>query len=159
MEHLTSLELALQQLRLPVFGQLYARLAQEAQSTPLSYERYLLALAEQELAYRNRQRQQQYLKLARFPVLKELADFEFRRVPSLNQARVLTLAAGHYIRPTAPFLLVEDHEHHDGGPDRHADSSGYQSGVPLRCEEGVRVDPFATGAGSPEGLCRAGRAR
>jgi len=106
MEHPTPLDVALQQLRLPVFGQLYARLAQEAQTTPLSYERYLLALAEQELAYRNRQRQQQYLKLARFPVLKELADFAFRLVPSLNQARVLTLAEGHYIRPAEPILMV-----------------------------------------------------
>jgi DNA replication protein DnaC len=106
MEHPTPLDVALQQLRLPVFGQLYARLAQEAQATPLSYEGYLLALAQQELAYRHRQRQQQYLKLARFPVRKELADFDFRLVPSLNQARVLTLAEGHYIRPAEPILMV-----------------------------------------------------
>jgi len=106
MEHPTPLDVALQQLRLPVFGQLYARLAQEAQASPLSYERYLLALAEQELAYRHRQRQQQYLKLARFPVRKELADFDFRLVPSLNQARVLTLAEGHYIHPAEPILMV-----------------------------------------------------
>ena len=106
MNHPTPLDLALQQLRLPVFGQLYARLAQEAQTTPLSYEGYLLALAEQELAYRHRQRQQQYLKLARFPVFKELADFDFRLLPSLNQARVLTLAEGHYIRSAEPILMV-----------------------------------------------------
>jgi DNA replication protein DnaC len=106
MEHSTPLDVALQQLRLPVFGQLYARLAQEAQATPLSYERYLLALAEQELAYRQRQRQQQYLKLARFPMRKELADFDFRLVPSLNQARVLSLAEGHYIGPAEPILMV-----------------------------------------------------
>lgn len=106
MDHPTPLDVALQQLRLPVFGQLYARLAQEAHTTPLSYEGYLLALAEQELAYRNRQRQQQYLKLARFPILKELADFDFRLVTSLSQARVLTLAAGHYIQAAEPILMV-----------------------------------------------------
>lgn len=106
MDQLTPLDVALQQLRLPVFGQIYARLAQEAQATPLSYEGYLLTLAEQELAYRHRQRQQQYLKLARFPVRKELADFDFRLVPSLNQARVLTLAEGHYIQPAEPILMV-----------------------------------------------------
>ncbi len=106
MEHPTPLDMALQQLRLPVFEQLYARLAQEAQATPLSYERYLLALAEQELAYRQRQRQQQYLKLARFPIRKELADFDFRLIPSLNQARVLSLAEGHYIGPAEPILMV-----------------------------------------------------
>jgi len=106
MNHPTPLDVALQQLRLPVFGQLYARLAQDARTTPLSYEGYLLALAEQELAYRNRQRQQQYIKQARFPILKELADFDFRLVPSLNQARVLTLAEGHYIRPAEPVVMV-----------------------------------------------------
>jgi DNA replication protein DnaC len=106
MDHPTPLDVALQQLRLPVFGQLYARLAQEAHATPLSYEGYLLALAEQELAYRSRQRQQQYLKLARFPVLKELADFDFRLVTSLSQARVLTLAEGHYIQAAEPILMV-----------------------------------------------------
>ena len=63
MNHPSPLDVALQQLRLPVFGQLYARLAQEANARPLSYEGFLLALAEQELAYRDRQRQQQYLKL------------------------------------------------------------------------------------------------
>ncbi len=106
MDHPTALDVALQQLRLPVFGQLYARLAQETHATPLSYEGYLLALAEQELAYRSRQRQQQYLKLARFPVLKELADFDFRLVTSLSQARVLTLAEGHYIQVAEPILMV-----------------------------------------------------
>ena len=106
MSHPSPLDVALQQLRLPVFGQLYARLAQEVHARPLSYEGFLLALAEQELAYRDRQRQQQYLKLARFPVLKELADFDFRLVASLNQARVLTLAEGHYIQKAEPVLLV-----------------------------------------------------
>ncbi|NCC31997.1 MAG: hypothetical protein EOM24_08220 [Chloroflexia bacterium] len=106
MNHLTALDVALQQLRLPIFGQLYATLAQEAQGTPLSYEAYLLSLAEQELTYRDRQRQQQYLKLARFPVRKELADFDFRLVPTLNQARVLTLAEGHSIAQAEPVLLV-----------------------------------------------------
>ena len=37
---------------------------------------------------------------------KELADFDFRLVPSLNQARVLTLAEGYYIRPAEPILMV-----------------------------------------------------
>lgn len=106
MNHPTALDVALQQLRLPIFGQRYARLAQEAQTTPISYAGYLLALAEQELAHRHQVRQQQYLKLARFPVRKEFADFDFRLVPSLNQARVLTLAEGHYIRPAEPILMV-----------------------------------------------------
>ena len=37
MNHPTALDGALQLLRLPVFGQLYAQMAQEAQATPVSY--------------------------------------------------------------------------------------------------------------------------
>ena len=37
------------------------------------------------------------IKAARFPVLKELADFDFSCVPSLNKQRVLELARGGYI--------------------------------------------------------------
>jgi DNA replication protein DnaC len=106
MTHSTPLDVALQQLRLPLFGQLYARLAEEASSNGLSYEGYLLALAEQELAYRDRQRQQQYIKLARFPVLKELADFDFRLLRSLKRASVLSLAEGHYIGAAETVLMI-----------------------------------------------------
>jgi DNA replication protein DnaC len=43
---------------------------------------------------------------ARFPVLKELADFDFSCVPSLNKQRVLELAHGSYLDKAESILLV-----------------------------------------------------
>ena len=138
MNHPTALDGALQLRRLPVFGQLYAQMAQEAQATPVSYEGYLLALAEQELAHRQRIRQQLYLKLARFPVRKAFADFDFRLVPSLNQARVRTLAEGHSIRPAEPILMV-------GHPGLRKSHLATALGV-AACQQGQRVR-FSNAAG------------
>jgi DNA replication protein DnaC len=39
-------------------------------------------------------------------VLKELADFDFACVPSVNKQRVLELAQSDYIRKAEPILLV-----------------------------------------------------
>ena len=40
------------------------------------------------------------------PVLKDLADFDFSAVPSLNKALVLDLARGSYLTKAEPVLLV-----------------------------------------------------
>ncbi len=106
MEPPLLLDTYLTQLRLPTFAQHYQRVATDAAQANLSYERFLLILAEQELAQREHQRQAQRIKAARFPVRKELADFDFSYVPKLNKARVLDLAQGHYIARAEPILLV-----------------------------------------------------
>ena len=100
------LESSLRQLRLPSFLEHYQHLATEAAQANMSYERFLLALAEQELAQRTQQRQSQCIKQARFPVLKELADFDFSAIPSLNRARVVDLARGHYIGQAETLLFI-----------------------------------------------------
>ncbi|NJK33170.1 MAG: alpha-E domain-containing protein [Deltaproteobacteria bacterium] len=92
-----SLDTALRHLKLPAFGQHYARLAEEATAANLSYDRYLQALAEQELAQRDLARQRRCLQQAGFPVLKELADFDWSAIPQLNRARILDLAQGSYL--------------------------------------------------------------
>ncbi|OQA23227.1 MAG: transposase [Chloroflexi bacterium ADurb.Bin360] len=100
------LETQLKTLRLPTFLRYYRQLALEAAQAQHSYERYLLALTEQELAQRESNRQQQCIRAARFPMLKELADFDFSAVPSLNKARILDLAQGQYVQRREPLLLV-----------------------------------------------------
>jgi DNA replication protein DnaC len=50
--------------------------------------------------------QRQRIKAARFPVLKELADFDFSAIPQLNKQRVLDLARGEYIHKAEPILMV-----------------------------------------------------
>lgn len=101
-----ALEVALRQLKLPAFGQHYRRLADEAAAANLSYDRYLQALAEQEVAQRDLARQRRCLQQAGFPVVKEFADFDWAAIPSLNRARVLELAQGAYMERTETVLLV-----------------------------------------------------
>ena len=97
METNLLLDTYLKQLRLPMFLQNYRKLAEEAAQTNHSYDRFLLALAEQEVAQREQNRITRRIKGARFPVLKELADFDFSSISSPNKQRVLELARGAYI--------------------------------------------------------------
>src|SRR5919109_291679 len=96
----------LRRLNLPVFAQHYAQVADEAARANLSYDRFLLLLAEQELAQRDALRQRHCIKAARFPILKELADFDFQAIPTLNRARILELARGHYLATADTILLI-----------------------------------------------------
>jgi DNA replication protein DnaC len=100
------LESHLKSLRLATFRQQYRQVAKDAARNNLSYDHYLLALAEQEVAQRLLNSQRQRIKAARFPVLKELADFDFSAIPQLNKQRVLDLARGEYIHKAEPIIMV-----------------------------------------------------
>ena len=100
------LDTYLRQLRLPTFLQNYRKFAEEAAHSDHGYDRFLLALAEQEVAQRERNRITRRIKGARFPVLKELADFDFSCLSSPNKQRVLTLAQGEYVHKAEPVILV-----------------------------------------------------
>jgi len=106
MERNDLLESYLRQLRLPSFARNYQTFAADAARSNLDYTRYLLALAEQEVNKREQNRIQKRVKLARFPVLKELADFDFSALPTLNKAQVLDLSRGEYIRKREPIVLI-----------------------------------------------------
>lgn len=106
MESNLLLESHLKSLRLATFRQQYRQVAEDAARNNLSYDRYLLALAEQEMAQRQLNSQRQRIKAARFPVIKELADFDFSAIPQLNKQRVLDLARGQYIPKAEPIILV-----------------------------------------------------
>ena len=100
------LETYLKALRLPAFLKNYRKFAEDAAQTNLTYDRFLLALAEQEVAQRERNRTVRRIKAARFPVLKELADFDFSCISSPDKQRVLELAQNSYIRKVEPILMV-----------------------------------------------------
>lgn len=97
METNLLLESHLKTLHLPGFLRNYRKFAEDAAHANLGYDRYLLSLTEQEIAQREKNRQVRLIKAARFPVLQELADFDFSCVPSLNKQLVLELAQGGYI--------------------------------------------------------------
>lgn len=106
MESNLLLEAYFKELRLPTFARNYRKFAEDAAQANLGYDRYLLALTEQEIAQREASRQMRRTKAARIPVLKELANFDFSCVPSLNKQRVLELAGGGYLDKAESILLV-----------------------------------------------------
>jgi DNA replication protein DnaC len=106
MERNDLLESYLRQLRLPTFVRNYPSFAADAARNNLDYTRYLLALAEQEVNKREQNRLQKRIKVARLPVLKELADFDFSALPTLNKAQVLDLSRGEYIRKREPIVFI-----------------------------------------------------
>jgi DNA replication protein DnaC len=106
MEATMLLDTYLKQLRLPTFLQNYRKVAEDAAQDNLGYDRFLLALAEQEIAQREQNRRVRRIKAARFPVLKELADFDFSAIPGLNKQKVLDLARGEYIQKADSLLMV-----------------------------------------------------
>jgi len=106
MERNPLLDTYLRQLRLPTFAKLYPQFAADAARNNQDTVRFLLALAEQEVHQRQLNMLQQRLKTARFPVIKELADFDFSCLPMLNKAQILDLARGEYIRQKQSLILI-----------------------------------------------------
>ena len=132
------LETYLKSLRLPTFLANYRKVAEEAVRADHSYDRFLLALAEQEVAQRERNRIARCIKGAHFPVLKELADFDFSCISSPSKQRVLDLARGAYIEKAEPIILVGN----PGLGKTHA-----ATGVALAaCRQGLKVRFYNTAA-------------
>jgi DNA replication protein DnaC len=106
MERNPLLDSYLRQLRLPTFAKLYPQFAADAARNNHDTVRFLLALAEQEVNQRQLNMLQQRLKNAHFPVIKELADFDFSCLPMLNKAQILDLARGEYIQQKQSLILI-----------------------------------------------------
>jgi DNA replication protein DnaC len=106
MESNGLLDSYLRQLRLPTFLKNYQPYAADAARNNLDYTRFLLALAEQEVNQREHNMIQRRVKAARFPVFKELADFDFSAIPSLNKAQILDLARGEYLQKRESIIFI-----------------------------------------------------
>ena len=106
MEANALLESYLRQLKLPTFAKNYRSFAADAANNQLDYPSYLLGLAEQEVAKRQQNVLHERMKAAHFPVTKELADFDFSVIPTLNKTLVLDLARGDYIRKHESIVLI-----------------------------------------------------
>lgn len=100
------LESHLKDLRLPSFLAHYQAFAEDAIQSQKSYHAFLLALAEQEVTERDHRRQQQRIRSAKFPLIKELNEFTFSAIPTLNQQRVFDLARGAYIERAESVILI-----------------------------------------------------
>jgi DNA replication protein DnaC len=88
------LGLMLTELRLPTIKGVWPQFAERADKEGWPAARFLAALAEHELAERDRRRIERHLAEARLPPGKTLASFDFEAVPMLSKAHVMALAAG-----------------------------------------------------------------
>jgi DNA replication protein DnaC len=95
----------LRALHLPGMLARYRGLAEDLGMPPAAYGWLEGALAA-ERASRDEHRLARNLKAARFPVVKELAGFDFTAQPSVSKARVEALASGQFIAAHEAVILV-----------------------------------------------------
>jgi DNA replication protein DnaC len=93
-------------LRLPVVAGQAARFAEEAASAGHGALEFLAALLSAEVAQRDANVERSRIAAARFPEQKELSEFDFGAIPSLNAALVAELARGAYLERRETVLLV-----------------------------------------------------
>jgi len=95
----------LKTLRLPVFLRECPTVARQCSDKDATYESFLEQLAGLEVQNRQVQSIARRIKQAAFPVVKELADYDFTAVPKLNKKRVLDLTKGQFIEQRANVVL------------------------------------------------------
>jgi DNA replication protein DnaC len=87
----------LKQLFLSTMRQCYADLAVQAQQESLSYEQYLLELAEQECITRQNNRIERNLKASKISRDKNIDTFDLKRVPARVAHQVRSLLQGSFV--------------------------------------------------------------
>ena len=88
------LSLILNDLRLPAIKQIWPDFAERADKEGWPGARLIAALAEHEIAERDRRRIERHLSEARLPPGKTLDSFAFDAVPMISRAQVMALCSG-----------------------------------------------------------------
>jgi DNA replication protein DnaC len=88
------LALLLVELRLPAVKLVWTDLAAQADKEGWPAARFLVALAEHEMAERSRRRIERHLAEAKLPPGKTIDTFDFEAVPVVSKAQIMALAAG-----------------------------------------------------------------
>lgn len=88
------LTLLLNELRLPAIKHLWQQFADRSDKEGWPAARFLMALAEHEVAERDRRRIERHLGEAKLPADKILDNFDFTVVPMISKAQVAALCAG-----------------------------------------------------------------
>lgn len=84
----------------------YAQTARRCSADNVAYEKYLEEITNIEVHRRESNAIARRINAARVPAMKELADFDFAAVPSLNKAKVLELAQCAYVHNHTNVVLV-----------------------------------------------------
>jgi DNA replication protein DnaC len=96
----------LKTLRLPTMLAEYAKLSREAAAADENYEEYLLRLTDLEVAQRSANALTARIKVAGFPVLKDLDTYDFSAMPSVPKAKIVELARGEWIEQKFNLCLL-----------------------------------------------------
>lgn len=96
----------LKMLRLPTMLAEYPAIARQCADAGLDYEAFLEQLAAREVATRATKATRRRLNNADFPTAKELADFRFAAVPTLNKHKILELARCDFIDRRANLVFL-----------------------------------------------------
>ena len=95
----------LTRLRLRYVAERLDAVLNEAARTEPTYLDFLDAVLQQEVDAKQRTRVSMGLKIAHFPVVKTLDDFDFKFQPSIDQRLVRELAGGHFIGQAENVLI------------------------------------------------------
>jgi DNA replication protein DnaC len=87
----------LKELHLPAFRLSYEELARQAQQEALSYEQYLLGLAQRECQERQERRIDRLLRDSRLPLEKSWPTLELKRLPAKVVQQARTLLEGSFV--------------------------------------------------------------
>ena len=100
------LEAMLARLQLGCIRDQLDNLLDEAARANLSGRETLALLCEREIARKDHRRIEMAQKLAHFPAVKDLQDFDFEAQPSLDPRQIRDLAASRYIANGENVLLL-----------------------------------------------------
>jgi DNA replication protein DnaC len=90
----TRLSFLLNELRLPAIKHVWAKFAERSDKEGWTAGRFLSAIAEHELAERDRRRVERHLTEAKLLPGKTLENFDFEETPMVSKAQVSALCAG-----------------------------------------------------------------
>ena len=95
----------LKELHLPAMRECFEETARRAEKETLSYEQYLLELAERECEARQRNRIAKLLRESGLPREKTLANFELKRLPTKVGRQLKVLLEGSFLDGKENLLI------------------------------------------------------
>ena len=103
-DHHKQLVGLLKELRLPMFREYFAELSKKAVQQELTYEQYLLELAQREYEVRRLNKIERLIKSSKLPLEKTFDNFEFKRMPLKIRQQVKILLEGSFVSRSENIL-------------------------------------------------------
>jgi DNA replication protein DnaC len=94
------------ELKLPHIVQNYSMLAKQAVEEELSYTDFLVRLLKEEMDYKIQRRRLMLAKLAAFPSIKTLDEFDFEFNPTINKKQLIELSSLSFVARAENIILL-----------------------------------------------------